>query len=58
MLRVRKHNKIQGKKSKACSKVLQLMDDDYSYEQALKKVLSENKGLNKKRLETELNNYI
>lgn len=45
------------KKSAACSKVLQLMDKDYTYQEALKKVLECNK-LNKKNLEFELNLYI
>ncbi len=46
------------KKSNACSKVLKLMDKDYSYQKALKKVLKEDKRLSKKKLEEELNNYI
>ena len=46
------------KKSVACSKVLQLMDQDYSYQKALNQVLKSDKRLNKKKLETELNNYI
>ena len=46
------------KKSKACSKVLQLMDKDYSYSEALKKVISEDKRLSKKKLEKELDTYI
>jgi hypothetical protein len=45
-------------KSKAASKVLQLMDKDYSYTEALKKVLKEDKRLSKKNLELELNKYI
>lgn len=45
-------------KSKACKKVLQLMDKDYSYQKALKKTLSEDKRLSKKNLERELNKYI
>ena len=45
-------------KSKAVSKVLQLMDQDYSYSQAIKIVLNENKKLSKKNLEKELNKYI
>lgn len=48
----------KAKKSKACSKVLQLMDNDYSYLKALKKVLSEDKRLSRKKLEKELYNYI
>jgi hypothetical protein len=45
-------------KSKAVSKVLQLMDKDYSYEKALKEVLKSDKRLSKKKLEKELNAYI
>jgi uncharacterized protein YoaH (UPF0181 family) len=45
-------------KSKAVSKVLRLMDNDYSYSEAIKIVLLEDKRLNKKSLERELNNYI
>jgi hypothetical protein len=45
-------------KSKAAAKVLKLMDNDYSYQKALKKVLSEDKRLSKKNLEIELNKYI
>jgi len=47
-----------GGKSKAVTKVLRLMDNDYSYSQALKIVLLEDKRLNKKTLEKELNKYI
>ena len=46
------------KKSKAASFVLQLMDQDYSYQKALKEVLQNDKRLNKKKLETELDKYI
>ena len=48
------------KRSKACTKVLQLMDseEDYSYCKALKKVLSEDKRLSKAKLEKELNLYV
>ena len=45
------------RKLKASSKVLQLMDKDYSYQKALKKTLKEDKRLNKKKLEKNLNNY-
>lgn len=45
-------------KSKAVSKVLRLMDNDYSYSEAIKIVLLEDKRLNKKSLERELNKYI
>ena len=48
----------KAKKSKECSKVLQLMDKDYSYSEALKKVISEDKRLSKKKLEKELDTYI
>ncbi len=46
------------RKSKAARKVLQLMDKDYSYQNALRKTLKEDKRLNKKKLEKELNIYI
>jgi hypothetical protein len=45
-------------KTKSVSKVLQLMDEDYSYQEALKKVLKEDKRLNKEKLEKRLNKYI
>jgi len=47
-----------AKKSKACSKVLKLMDKNYSYQKALKEVLKHDKRLSKKKLEKELNTYI
>jgi hypothetical protein len=46
------------KKSAAAKKVLQLMDNDYSYQKALKKVLQDDKRISKKKLEEELNYYI
>lgn len=49
---------MKKKKSKACSKVLNLMDNDYSYSKALKKVLQEDKRLSKAKLEKELSIYI
>lgn len=45
-------------KSVEASKVLKLMDDDYSYQDALKLVLSNNKNIDKTKLEKELNQYI
>jgi hypothetical protein len=45
-------------KSKSASKVLQLMDKDFSYEKALRKTLREDKRLSKKKLEKELDIYI
>ncbi len=45
-------------KSNAAKKVLQLMDKDYSYTEALKKTLNEDKRLDKKKLEKELDKYI
>jgi hypothetical protein len=45
-------------KSIAASKVLQLMDNDYPYQLALKEVLKSDKRLSKKKLEKELNNFI
>jgi len=50
--------KKRRKKSKACSKVLQLMDQDYSYQKALNKTLREDKRLSRKKLENELDHYI
>lgn len=47
-----------AEKSKECSQVLQLMDADFSYTEALKKVLEQNPNIDKTILETELNNYI
>lgn len=46
------------KKSNACKKVLQLMDKNYSYQNALKEVLKNDKRLSKKNLEKELSYYI
>jgi hypothetical protein len=46
------------KKSIAASKVLQLMDKDYSYQNALKEVLKNDKRLSKKKLEKELEIYV
>lgn len=45
-------------KSFACSKVLQLMDKDYSYQKALAAVMNEDDAINKNSLEKELNLYI
>jgi len=45
-------------KSVAASKVLQLMDKDYSYQKALSKVLADNPALDKTKLEQELDAYI
>jgi hypothetical protein len=45
-------------KSKEASMVLQLMDKDYTYGDALKKVLSKYNTVNKNKLEKELNKYI
>ena len=46
------------KKSNACKKVLRLMDEDYTYTEALKKTLSEDMRLSKRKLERELSHYI
>jgi hypothetical protein len=46
------------KKSKSASKVLQLMDADYSYSEALSRTLKEDKEIRKKELEKELETYI
>lgn len=55
---LRKYKKY--KRSKACTKVLRLMDseEDASYCDALKKVLSEDKRLSREKLEKELAKYI
>jgi hypothetical protein len=45
-------------KSFACSRVLQFMDKDYTYSQALGMVLDSDISLNKEDLERELNIYI
>jgi hypothetical protein len=45
-------------KSRAASRVLSLMDEDYSYQEALKISLRENKGVGKRTLEKELNKYV
>jgi hypothetical protein len=45
-------------KSNECKQVLQLMDNDFSYQDALAKVLNKNRNIDKKELEIELNNYI
>lgn len=45
-------------KSKECSKVLNLMDNDYSYSEALAQTLNEDKSICKQQLEKELNKYI
>ena len=45
-------------KSKAASKVLKLMDEDFSYIEALEKVLNQDKRLSKSKLEKELKVYI
>ena len=46
------------RKTKQASQVLQLMDKDYSYSSALKKVLKKNKGLSRTKLEKDLNPFI
>ena len=45
-------------KSPQAKKVLQLMDQDFTYCEALQTVLKENPETEKKQLETELNKYI
>lgn len=49
---------LDNTKSKEASMVLQLMDKDYSYERALKAVLSKSKSVDRKTLERELDKYI
>lgn len=50
--------RIDFNKSKSASAVLQLMDKDYSYSEAVNKVLSENRNLTREKLEKELNPFI
>lgn len=45
-------------KSRECKQVLRLMDEDYSYQEALQIVLSENPNRDKQDLEKELEQYI
>jgi len=45
-------------KTTQCKKVLQLMDQDFEYGEALKTVLKSNPTTDKKQLENELNLYI
>ena len=45
-------------KSKAASRVLKLMDQDLSYQEALRISLKENKGVGKRTLEKELDKYV
>ena len=49
---------MRNYKSFAAHKVLELMDNDVSYEQALKQVLQEDTTLVRSELEEELNIYI
>ncbi len=49
---------IEILKSSECSEVLQLMDQDFSYSEALQTVLKNNPTTDKVQLENELNNYI
>jgi hypothetical protein len=54
----KKGGPIGKKKSRSASKVLQLMDKDYSYTDALNKVLKKDLRVDKAKLEKELNKYI
>ena len=47
----------EPKKSIACSEVLQMMDNDFSYENAVGSIVAKY-GIDKKELEEELNLYI
>lgn len=51
-------SRIVENKSKEASMVLQLMDKDYSYGEALKATLKKYKNVDRETLETELNKYI
>ena len=46
------------KKTKQASEVLQLMDEDFTYPEALRKVLKKNKKLTRTKLEKDLNPFI
>lgn len=45
-------------KSNEASKVLNLMDEDFSYQNALEIVVNSDSTINKKKLEIELNRFI
>jgi DNA-directed RNA polymerase subunit L len=51
-------SRIVENKSKEASMVLQLMDKDYSYSEALKATLKKYKNVDRDTLESELNKYI
>jgi DNA-directed RNA polymerase subunit L len=51
-------SRIVENKSKEASMVLQLMDKDYSYSEALKATLKKYKNVDRDTLENELNKYI
>jgi DNA-directed RNA polymerase subunit L len=51
-------SRIVENKSKEASMVLQLMDKDYSYGEALKATLKKYKNVDRETLESELNKYI
>jgi hypothetical protein len=51
-------SRIVENKSKEASMVLQLMDKDYSYSEALKATLKKYKNVDRETLESELNKYI
>lgn len=54
----KRYGKLKPIKSEAASKVLRLMDNDYSYTEALTKTLSEDSTISREFLEQELNQYI
>ena len=53
-----KKRKTKKRKSAAVSKVLKLMDKDFSYTRAVKSVLRSDKRLARWKLEKELEQYI
>ena len=55
---IKELNEFEIQKSSQCSQVLNLMDKDFSYSDALKFVLKNNPQTHKKSLEIELNKYI
>ena len=52
------YKRQQEYKSEAAKKVLQLMDKDYTYQEALNKVLRDDTYISRETLEHELNKFI
>jgi len=49
---------MANEKTQQCKKVLQLIDEDYTYTEALNFVLAEYPNTDKEKLEIELETYI